>query len=67
MVSGHTQAVDSAPVKASASTESVVYLKKVEEENQESKKKNDPPTSVQITGTGASVKASKNPSSRVAW
>jgi transposase len=55
MVSGHTQAVDSAPIKANASIESVVlktpassidnHLKKVEEENQEVKKKNDPPSS----------------------
>ena len=53
MVSGHIQAVDSAPVKANASMESLVlkvpvnsvenHLQKVEEENQESKKKNDPP------------------------
>lgn len=55
MVSGHTQAVDSAPIKANASMESVVlktpvtsiynHLKKVEEENGEAKKKNDPPSS----------------------
>jgi transposase len=55
MVSGHTQAVDSAPVKANASMESVVlktpatsidnHLKKVEEENSEAKKKSDPPSS----------------------
>ncbi|RYE22515.1 MAG: transposase, partial [Sphingobacteriaceae bacterium] len=55
MVSGHTQAVDSAPVKANASMESLAlkqpkesvknHLQKVEEENQESKKKNDPPSS----------------------
>lgn len=61
MVSGHTQAVDSAPIKANASMESVVlkvpatsidnHLKKVEDENQEGKKKNDPPTLVQITAT----------------
>lgn len=48
MVSDHTQAVDSAPVKANASIESVVlktpatsidgYLKKVSEENQEAKR-----------------------------
>jgi transposase len=54
MVSGHTQAVDSAPIKANASMESVVlkvpatsidnHLKKVEEENGEAKKKNDPPS-----------------------
>jgi transposase len=54
MVSGHTQAVDSAPIKANASMESVVlkvpatsidnHLKKVEEENGEVKKKNDPPS-----------------------
>ncbi len=53
MVSGHTQAVDSAPVKANASMESLAlkqpkdsvenHLQKVEEENQEPKKKNDPP------------------------
>ncbi|MGI4729957.1 MAG: transposase [Janthinobacterium lividum] len=53
MVSGHTQAVDSAPVKANASMESVAlkqpkdsvekHLQKVEEENQDPKKKNDPP------------------------
>ncbi len=59
MVSGHTQAVDSAPVKANASMESVVlkipttsidnHLKKVGEENQEVKKQNDPPSSMQIT------------------
>jgi transposase len=59
MVSGHTQAVDSAPVKANASMESVTlktpatsinnHLKKVEEENQEVKKNNDPPSSGQIT------------------
>jgi transposase len=59
MVSGHTQAVDSAPIKANASMESVVlkvpatsiegHLKKVEEENQEVKKKNDPPSSPYIT------------------
>lgn len=59
MVSGHTQAVDSAPVKANASMESVTlktpatsinnHLKKVEEENQEVKKDNDPPSSGQIT------------------
>jgi transposase len=52
MVSGHTQAVDSAPIKANASMESVVlkvpatsigdHLKNVEEENQEPQKKNDP-------------------------
>lgn len=50
MVSGHTQAVDSAPIKANASMESVVlkvpatsidnHLKKVEEENQELQTKN---------------------------
>ena len=55
MVSGHTQAVDSAPVKANASMESVVlktpansidnHLKKVVEENQEVKKKIDPTSS----------------------
>ncbi|EOR94227.1 hypothetical protein ADIARSV_2643 [Arcticibacter svalbardensis MN12-7] len=55
MVSGHTQAVDSAPIKANASMESVVlkvpansidnHFKKVEEENQEVKKKNDPASS----------------------
>ncbi len=55
MVSGHTQAVDSAPIKANASMESVVlktpatsidhHLKKVEEENQEVKKKIDPTSS----------------------
>ena len=49
MVSGHTQAVDSAPIKANASMESVVpkmpatpmeyHLKKVSEENQEITKK----------------------------
>ena len=49
MVSGHTQAVDSAPIRANASMESVVpkmpatpvegHLKKVSEENQETKKK----------------------------
>ncbi|WP_027077443.1 IS1182 family transposase [Maribacter antarcticus] len=49
MVSGHTQAVDSAPIKANASMESVVpkmpatpmddHLKKVSEENQETAKK----------------------------
>ena len=49
MVSGHTQAVDSAPIKANASMESVVlkvpatsidnHLKKVEDENEEGKKK----------------------------
>lgn len=49
MVSGHTQAVDSAPIKANASMESVVpkipatpmedHLKKVSEENQETTKK----------------------------
>jgi len=48
MVSGHTQAVDSAPIKANASMESVVpkmpatsiesHLKKVSEENRETKK-----------------------------
>ncbi len=53
MVSGHTQAVDSAPVKANASMESLVlkvpvnsvenHLQKVEEDNQDPKKKNDPP------------------------
>ncbi|MGI4803306.1 MAG: transposase [Janthinobacterium lividum] len=53
MVSGHTQAVDSAPVKANASMESLAlkqpkdsvenHLQKVEEENQDPKKKNDPP------------------------
>jgi hypothetical protein len=61
MVSSHTQAVDSTPVKANASMESVVlktpansidnHLKKVEEENQEGKKKNDSPTSVEITAS----------------
>jgi hypothetical protein len=55
MVSGHTQAVDSAPVKANASMESLVlkqpknsvanHLKKVEEDNPEPGKKNDPPSS----------------------
>ena len=55
MVSGHTQAVDSAPVKANASMESVVlktpaisidnHLKKVVEENQEVKKKINPTSS----------------------
>ncbi|RYE19697.1 MAG: IS1182 family transposase [Sphingobacteriaceae bacterium] len=55
MVSGHTQAIDSAPVKANASMESLAlkqpkdsitnHLQKVEEENQEPKKKNDPPSS----------------------
>lgn len=55
MVSGHTQAVDSAPVKANASMESVVlkapahsidnHLKKVVEENQDVKKKIDPTSS----------------------
>lgn len=59
MVSGHTQAVDSAPIKANASMESVVlktpatsidnHLKKVGEENEEVKKKNDPPSSAHIT------------------
>ena len=49
MVSGHTQAVGSAPIRANASMESVVpkmpaapvegHLKKVSEENQETKKK----------------------------
>ncbi len=49
MVSGHTQAVDSAPIKANASMESVVlkvpatsidnHLKKVEDENQEGEKR----------------------------
>jgi hypothetical protein len=49
MVSGHTQAVDSAPIKANASMESVVpkmpatpmesHLKKVSEENGETTKK----------------------------
>jgi len=49
MVSGHTQVVDSAPIKANASMESVVpkmpatpmdeHLKKVSEENQETAKK----------------------------
>jgi len=49
MVSGHTQAVDSAPIKANASIESVVpkipatpmdeHLKKVSEENRETAKK----------------------------
>nr|WP_255695685.1 transposase [Flagellimonas sp. CMM7] len=49
MVSGHTQAVDSAPIKANASMESVVpkmpatpmddHLKKVSEENGEATKK----------------------------
>jgi transposase len=53
MVSGHTQAVDSAPIKANASMESLVlkqpknsvanHLQKVEEENQEPEKKNTPP------------------------
>ncbi|MGI4020292.1 MAG: transposase [Janthinobacterium lividum] len=53
MVSGHTQAVDSAPIKANASMESLQlkrptttvkgHLQKVEEENQEPKKKNDHP------------------------
>jgi transposase len=53
MVSGHTQAVDSAPVKANASMESLIlkqpinsvenHLQKVEEENQEPKKNNNPP------------------------
>ncbi len=52
MVSGHTQAVDSAPVKANASIESLQlkmpdasianHLQKVEEDNQEPKKKNGP-------------------------
>jgi hypothetical protein len=51
MVSGHTQAVDSAPIKANASIESLVlkvpatsinnHLQKVAEENQEATKKND--------------------------
>src|SRR5680860_1085156 len=49
MVSGHTQAVDSAPIKANASMESIVpkmpatpmddHLKKVSEENRETTKK----------------------------
>ncbi|RZK33518.1 MAG: IS1182 family transposase, partial [Hymenobacter sp.] len=53
MVSGHTQAVDSAPVKANASMESLAlkqpkdsianHLQKVEEENQEPQKKTDSP------------------------
>ncbi|MGI4749888.1 MAG: transposase [Janthinobacterium lividum] len=53
MVSGHTQAVDSAPVKANASIESLQlkmpsttlesHLQKVEEDNQEPRQKNDPP------------------------
>lgn len=53
MVSGHTQAVDSAPVKANASMESLAlkipknlvekHLQKVQEENVEPGKKNDPP------------------------
>ncbi len=53
MVLGHMQAVDFAPVKANASMESLVlkvpvnsvenHLQKVEEENQEPKKKNGPP------------------------
>ncbi|RYY26237.1 MAG: IS1182 family transposase [Sphingobacteriaceae bacterium] len=52
MVSGHTQAVDSAPVKANASMESVVaktpatsiesHLQKVDEENTENKDRNPP-------------------------
>ena len=51
MVSGHTQAVDSAPIKANASMESVVpkmpatpmkdHLKKVSEENRETIKKHE--------------------------
>ena len=56
MVSGHTQVVDSAPVKANASMESVIakvpatsiksYLQKVEEENAEKPKADrTPPTS----------------------
>jgi hypothetical protein len=55
MVSSHTQAVDSVPIQANASMENVVmkaratsidnHLKKVEEENGEPKKKNDPPFS----------------------
>jgi transposase len=59
MVSGHTQAVDSAPVKANASIESVVlktpatsidgYLKKVSEENQEAKKEEDSPSEAFVT------------------
>ena len=59
MVSGHTQAVDSAPVKANASMESLVlktpkdsvekHLQKVEEENQEPKKKNELPKESYIT------------------
>lgn len=55
MVSGHTHAVDSAPVKANASMESLhlkmpatsveAHLQKVEEENQEPEKKNNPSSS----------------------
>lgn len=59
MVSGHNQAVDSAPIKANATMESVVlkvpatsidnHLKKVSEENRETTKKYDgtlPPVEV---------------------
>ncbi|MGA9649850.1 IS1182 family transposase [Pedobacter sp.] len=55
MVSGHTQAIDSAPIKANASMESVVlkvpatsvesHLKKVSEENPETTKNQDVTTS----------------------
>ncbi|RZJ92428.1 MAG: transposase [Chryseobacterium sp.] len=70
MVSGHTQAVDSAPVKANASMESVVlktpvtsinnHFKKVEEENQDVKKNNDPPSSMQITAPEHELSRVKN-------
>ncbi|MGY3055608.1 transposase [Pedobacter sp. UYEF25] len=60
MVSGHTQAIDSAPIKANASMESVVlkvpatsvdnHLKKASEENWETNKKSDKTVSpVQVT------------------
>jgi transposase len=59
MVSGHTQAVDSAPIKANASMESVVlkapvtsiqdHLEQVEKENREAGKKNNKTKTVYIS------------------
>ncbi len=71
MVSGHTQAIDSAPIKANASMESVVlkvpatsvesHLKKVAEENRENAKRSDETVSrVQVTAPEHHLKRVEN-------
>jgi hypothetical protein len=70
MVSGHTQAVDSAPIKANASIESVVpktpatslksHLQKVSEENSEQNNDGNPPASA-----GQSITAPEHELKRV--